>query len=102
MNHGAFRVTSGNAFELLSSFTDTGLLDLLTAEVSPDVLQNNGNQGDILDSSLVNVAGANRTNGFTLSIQGYAGKSYRLQRSSTLPQPDWTDLGPAQAATEPS
>ena len=96
VNHGTFRVTSGTGFEFNGSFTNTGLLDLLTAEVSPTVLQNIVNQGVILDSSMVQVATASRTNGFTVTIQGFAGHSYRLQRSATLIQPDWADIGTAQ------
>ena len=96
VNHGTFRVTSGTGFELNGSFTNTGLLDLLTAEVSPTVLHNIVNQGVILDSSMVQAASASRTNGFTVTIQGYTGHSYRLQRSATLIHPDWTDIGTAQ------
>ena len=100
VNHGTFRVTSGTGFELNGSFTNTGLLDLLTAEIPPTMLHNIVNQGVILDSSMVQVASASRTNGFTVTIQGYTGHSYRLQRSATLIHPDWADIGTAQPGNE--
>ena len=84
VNNGTFQITNGTDFELNGSFTNAGLLDLLTADVSPAVLQNIVNQGVILDSSKVQVASASRTNGFTVTIQGYAGHNYRLQRSANL------------------
>ncbi len=96
VNNGTFQITNGTDFELNGSFTNAGLLDLLTADVSPAVLQNIVNQGVILDSSKVQVASASRTNGFTVTIQGYAGHNYRLQRSANLAG-TWTDVGAVQA-----
>ena len=96
VNNGTFRVTSGTEFELNGNFTNTGLLDLLTAEVSPAVLQSIVNEGVILDSSMVKVTSASRTNGFTVTIQSYASHTYRLQRSATLINPTWADIGAAQ------
>jgi autotransporter-associated beta strand protein len=98
VNNGTFRVTAGTEFELNGNFTNTGLLDLLTAEVSPAVLQSIVNEGVILDSSMVKVASASMTNGFTVTIQGYTGHSYRLQRCATLTG-TWTDVGAAQPGT---
>ncbi len=98
VNHGTFRVTRGTEFELNGNFTNTGLLDLLTAEVSPAVLASIVNEGVILDSSLVKVESASRTNGFTVTIHGYAGHRYRLQRSATLAG-TWTDVGVEQEGT---
>ncbi len=96
VNNGTFRVTSGTEFKLSGNFTNTGLLDLLTAEVSPTILQSIVNEGVILDSSMVKVTSASRTNGFTVTIQSYAGHTYRLQRSTTLINPAWTDVGSVQ------
>ena len=97
VNNGTFRITNGTDFDLHGSFTNAGLLDLLTADVSPEILQSIVNQGVILDSSLVKVASASMTNGFTVTIQSYAGHNYRLQRSPALIAPAWTDIGAVQA-----
>jgi autotransporter-associated beta strand protein len=96
INHGTFRITRGTDFELNGNFTNTGLLDLLTADVTPEILATIVNEGVILDSSKVQVAGFSMTNGFTVTIQGFTGHNYRLQRSSTLAAPTWSDVGPAQ------
>jgi autotransporter-associated beta strand protein len=97
VNNGTFRVTNGTDFELTGSFTNTGLLDLLTADVSPQVLNAIVNEGVVLDSSKVSLESAQLTNGFTVTIQSYAGHNYRLQRSTTLTSPTWTDIGAPQA-----
>jgi hypothetical protein len=97
VNNGTFRVTNATDLELTGSFTNTGLLDLLTADVSPEVLAAIVNEGVVLDSSKVRLESAQLTNGFTVTIQSYAGHNYRLQRSTTLASPSWTDIGSAQA-----
>jgi len=96
VNHGTFRVTNATDFELTGSFTNTGLLDLLTADVSPQVLAAIVNEGVVLDSSKVRLESAQLTNGFTVTIQSYAGHNYRLQRSASLTSGSWTDIGPAK------
>ncbi|WP_035604164.1 autotransporter-associated beta strand repeat-containing protein [Haloferula sp. BvORR071] len=98
VNNGTFRVTNGTDFELNGSFTNAGLLDLLTADVPAATLQAIVNQGVVLDSSKVKVASASRTNGFTVTIQGYAGHTYRLQRSTSMSS-TWVDVGAAQAGS---
>jgi autotransporter-associated beta strand protein len=100
VNHGTFRVTSGTDFELTGSFTNTGLLDLLTADVSPDVLAAIVNEGVVLDSSKVRTESALLVNGFTVTIQSYAGHNYRLQRSTSLTGASWADIGVAQAGND--
>lgn len=95
VNNGTFRITNGTDFELNGSFTNAGLLDLLTADVPAATLQGIVNEGVILDSSKVKVASASRVNGFTVTIQSYAGHNYRLQRSSTM-NGAWSDIGAMQ------
>ena len=97
VNHGTLRVNSGTDFELTGSLTNTGLLDLLTADVSPEVLAAIVNEGVVLDSSKVKIASASLTNGFTVTIESYAGHNYRLQRSTSLTGANWNDIGPPQA-----
>ncbi|MEK7949834.1 autotransporter-associated beta strand repeat-containing protein [Luteolibacter soli] len=97
VNHGTFRVTSGTDLELTGSLTNTGLLDLLTADVSSEVLASIVNEGVVLDSSKVKIASASLTNGFTVTIQSYAGHNYRLQRSASLTAASWSDVGTPQA-----
>ena len=99
VNHGTFRVTSGTDFELTGSLTNTGLLDLLTADVSPEVLASIVNEGVVLDSSKVKIASASLTNGFTITIESFAGHNYRLQRSESLSAASWSDVGPPQAGS---
>jgi autotransporter-associated beta strand protein len=95
-NNGTMRLTSGATLVVNGALINTGLLDLLTANVSPSFLQNIINQGVILDSSLVKVTSASLSNGFTITIQGYSGHIYRLQRSTTLAGV-WTDIGPSKS-----
>ena len=99
VNNGTFRITSGTVFELDGTFTNNGLLDLLTAQVSPAVLQNIENHGVIIDSSMVKIASVSLAGEFRVTIQSFAGHTYRLQRSATLANPDWIDLGTPQAGT---
>lgn len=96
-NHGTLRLTGGAALNITGTFVNNGVLDIMTgAQALPANFINNGT---ILDSSLVAATSAIRTGAtFTVTIQGYAGHNYQLQRADSLPGP-WTAIGPAQPGT---
>jgi autotransporter-associated beta strand protein len=94
-NHGILRLTGGAALSVSGTFVNHGTLDLLTgAQTLPANFVNNG---IVLDSSLVRATAASRIGtSVTVTIQGFPGHSYRLQRSTSLGDPDWTSIGEAQ------
>lgn len=94
-NDGTIRLTGGAAFNVSGAFVNNGVLDIMTgSQALPSGFVNNG---VVLDSSLVRAKTAEKAGtSFTVTIQGYAGHSYQLQRTETLSGP-WTSIGPPQA-----
>jgi hypothetical protein len=94
-NNGTIRLTGGAALNVTGTFVNNGVLDLMTAaQTLPAALINNG---VVLDASAVRTKSALRAGtSFTVTIQGYTGHSYQLERAATLAGP-WTPIGSAQA-----
>ena len=96
-NNGTMSITGGAALATAGTFVNNGTLDLLTASSAlPANLMNNGivienSERRILTSEKL---GAN----FTVTVHGYAGHIYQLQRTDTLGG-TWTNIGPAFAGT---
>ena len=98
VNNGDAIFTSGAALQVGGTFTNNGFLDVMTgAQTLP---ANFINHGIVLDRSLVKVAGIARTGAnFTVTIQGYGGHTYQLQRADALAG-SWTSIGGSQAGAD--
>ena len=94
-NTGTMQMLGGTALTVTGALVNTGLLDLLTgAQTLPANFTNTGTI--LLATNLIvrSVALAGGT--FTLTMQGYAGHTYQLQRSTVLNAVNWENAGPAQ------
>jgi autotransporter-associated beta strand protein len=94
VNNGTIRITGLGALSAIGAFTNNGILDLLTSasELPPNLV----NHGTVIlntDRRILTAvkSGAN----FTVTVQGYAGHTYQLQRADTLAGP-WINVGAAQ------
>ena len=77
------------------TFVNNGRLDLLTgAQTLPANFINNGMV--LLATNIVVSSAAQSGGTFTLTIQGYDGHTYQLQRSATMKGASWQNIGPAQ------
>ena len=76
-------------------FVNNGLLDLLSgAQTLPPNFINNGT---VLTATNIVVTSFTQAGGtLTLTIQGYDGHTYQMQRRATLNNPNWQNVGPAQ------
>jgi hypothetical protein len=92
-NTGTLRLTGDAVLDFTGPFTNTGILDIMTwSGPLPAGFVNNG---IVLDHSAVKIASFARSgNDFTLTILGYTGHNYQLQRCDSLSDA-WQDVGPA-------
>jgi hypothetical protein len=98
MNAGTLRLKGGASFAVGGTFTNTGLLDIMTwTGTLPAAFTNTGT---VLDRSLVRVTAA-AVNGadFQATIQGYNGHTYQLQFRDEVTSGSWTNIGAAVAGT---
>lgn len=92
---GTIRLTGGATLAVTGTLTNHGTLDLMTA--TQTLPAGFINHGVVLNSSNIRVtssalAGAD----FTVTLTGYAGHTYQLQRADSLTAATWTALGTAQ------
>ncbi|RYD20708.1 MAG: hypothetical protein EOP88_14035, partial [Verrucomicrobiaceae bacterium] len=94
-NNGVIRLTGTTQLETGGSFINNGILDIITG---PQALPANlVNHGLILDAGDVRVhSSAITQQTVTLSTFSYSGHDYQLQRSMTLMDDSWEDVGSAQ------
>jgi len=92
--NGTLRLVGDAALSFNGPLTNNGVLDIMTWNGSlPAGFVNNG---IVLDRSMVRVRSFLKSgNAFTLSVTGYEGHSYQLQRCDELPGP-WLDIGSPQ------
>jgi arabinogalactan endo-1,4-beta-galactosidase len=92
VNRGLVRFTGGAAPQIKGTFTNFGVLDIMTGAQS--LPGNFINSGVVLDSSVVK-ASAIVTNGagVNVTIQSYTGHGYQLQRSASISNPSWQNIG---------
>jgi len=90
-NNGTIRFYGSPAFSSTGPFINNGVLDLINgARTLPANLQNNG---VILQAGDVRVLGMSMSGGkMSLSVRCYAGHTYKLQTTSSLANPAWTDI----------
>ena len=98
VNSGTMQFTGGAQISATSAlFINNGFLDLMTA--APALPAHFINNGVVLDRSQVRVWQTIVTGtDFKVSIQGYTGHSYQLQRTDSIGAgSNWLSLGSAQA-----
>ena len=94
-NNGTMQFLNGSGLAVTGTFVNNGRLDLLTgAQTLPVNFINNGTV--LLATNIVVSSAAQAGGTFTLTIQGYDGHTYQLQRSATLKSTSWQNIGPAQ------
>jgi T5SS/PEP-CTERM-associated repeat protein/autotransporter-associated beta strand protein len=96
INNGLFILSNGAHLAGVTSFTNNGTLDLITAGtfVPPPNFVNNG---VILDSNLVKAKTVTKSGTtFTVTIASYTGHTYQFQISSSPMSNTFTNLGPPQ------
>lgn len=82
-NSGRLRISGGSTFTANQSLVNTGVIDLISAgpvTLPPGFV----NQGVILDRYSVRLNVQPAGNGISLAVTGFAGHTYRVQRSSAL------------------
>jgi hypothetical protein len=92
-NNGLMQFTGGSVPAVTGAFINNGILDVITAGpvVYPPGFVNNGT---ILDPSLVKVKQLTKNGaGATVTIHGYPGHTYQLQRSSSLTSDNFMNVG---------
>jgi rhamnogalacturonan endolyase len=96
-NNGLFKI-SGLPTLSSGSFINNGVLDLINGPSS--LPANFVNNGSILNSGSVTVQQATISgNTFSLTIQSYVQHNYQLQRTASLANPGWVNVGSLQAGT---
>ncbi len=94
-NNGAMQFINGSGLAVTGTFANNGLLDLLTGAQTLPV--NFINNGTVLLATNVVVTSFTKTSGtILLTIYGYDGHTYQLQRTATLNSANWQNVGPAQ------
>jgi autotransporter-associated beta strand protein len=97
-NRGVMRLTRGASFSGTGSFANQALLDLITA--GPERPAKFSSSGTVLEAGLIRPEQFQLVDGAPqLSIFGYSGHHYQLQRSLTLAGAEWEDVGDPQAGT---
>ena len=97
-NNGAMQFLNGSGLAVAGTFVNNGLLDLLTGTQSlPTNFINNGTV--LLATNIVVTAFTKTSGSISLTIYGYDGHTYQLQRTTTLNNAIWQNIGPSQDAT---
>ncbi len=93
INQGTLRMTGGATLSIPAPFQNMGVIDVITGNFNPQL--GFTNTGTILDSSLVKVKQLTKNGaGVTVTIDGYTGHTYQLQRSGSLSSDSFTNVGP--------
>jgi fibronectin-binding autotransporter adhesin len=97
-NNGIFKMSGTPGLSLTGRFINNGVLDLINGPSS--LPPNFVNNGTVLNAGNVAVQQASLTGtAFSATIQSYAEHTYQLQRSNSLTNPTWTNIGSAHAGT---
>jgi hypothetical protein len=97
-NNGTLRLVGNAALNFTGTFVNTGVLDIMTWNGT--LPAGFVNQGIVLDRSAVKIdSTAKSDNSLTLTITGYAGHNYQLQRVDDL-SGTWENIGTAQAGND--
>ena len=92
INQGVVRMTGGATFINNGTFQNNGVIDVITGNFTPQ--PGFTNNGTILDKSLVKVKQLTKNGaGVIVTIDGYTGHTYQLQRSGSLSTDTFTNVG---------
>ena len=94
-NNGAMQILSGTSLAVTGTLVNYGLLDLLTAAqtLPPNLV----NYGTVLMATNTCIRSWSYAGGvISLTLQGYDGHSYQLQRTASLASANWQNTGPSQ------
>lgn len=100
VNNGTIRLDHGATLAVGngSTFTNNGTLDIITGSFTAPA--GFANHGVVIDSSVVRAKGVTRdSGGITITVEGFSGHAYQLQRSDSLASGAFADLGPVQTGT---
>jgi autotransporter-associated beta strand protein len=94
-NNGVMQIVSGTALAVNGMFVNNGLLDLLSGAQNLPV--NFVNNGSVLLATNIVINSFSQAGGtLSLTIQGFDGHTYQLQRTASLPPANWQNVGPSQ------
>ena len=94
-NNGTMQFLNGSGLAVTGTFVNNGLLDLLTgAQALPVNFINNGTV--LLATNIVVQNFSLIAGNISLTIQGYDGHTYQLQRTASLAPASWQNVGPSQ------
>ena len=94
-NLGTMRLTGGSILDLEGSFTNDGVLDVITGTVNPS--STFINNGVLLDSSSIRIESLVKTGtSVQLGIRSVVGHAYRMERSGSLTSGSWHAVGADQ------
>lgn len=94
-NHGTMQFVAGTGLQVSGVFVNNGVLDLLTG--AQGLPANFINNGVVIDSSNTRITSASLVGGtIQMTLPGYAGHAYQLQRAASLTMPVWLNVGAAQ------
>ena len=97
-NNGTMQFLSGSGLAVTGTFVNNGLLDLLSGAQALPV--NFINNGTVLLATNIVVTSFTKTGGsISLTIYGYDDHTYQLQRTATLNNASWQNIGPSQDGT---
>jgi len=98
-NLGTMRLLGNAQLNVGDQFINGGILDMMTWNGTlPAGFVNNG---IVLDRSAIKIgSSAVRGPTFSVTVMGYQGHTYQLQRSSSLSPALWADLGPPQPGSQ--
>ncbi len=90
-NNGTMQFVFRTGLQCTGTFVNNGVLDLLTG--AQGLPANFINNGVVIDSSDTRITSASVAGSMmTLTIPGYAGHSYQLQRAASLTSPNWQNV----------
>jgi autotransporter-associated beta strand protein len=95
-NTGTISFTGGAGFQISGTLTNSGTVDLLTSSsLAPANLIEQG--GTAFDSRSLKVSAVTLANGTaSVTLPGYAGHTFQLQRSAALSPASWQNVGNPQ------
>ena len=97
-NNGAMQFLNGSGLVVIGTFVNNGLFDLLTG--TQTLPANFINNGTVLLAANIVVTAFTKTGGsISLTIYGYNGHAYQLQRTATLNNASWQNIGPSLDGT---